>query len=44
MTSIDFTDNTDKKFICVSKGVEPKDMVERSQNGIIEHWFDFKKE
>lgn len=39
---IDFKDNTVKNFICVSSGVEPKEMQERLDKEIIEHWFDAK--
>lgn len=39
---IDFTDNTSKNFICVSSGFEPKEIIERLDKEIIEHWFDSK--
>ena len=37
---ISFTDNTNKEFICIFKGSEPKNMNRRIE--IIEHWFDSK--
>ena len=36
MKPIDFTDNTNKNFICVSSGYEPK-----HRTNVLEHWFVF---